>query len=416
MKKFLKNQGLLSQITSPADEWRRVTRASFALDQMRDLAGPASILSEIEEQKRQLLNATDASGGRVFGALSAEAEQRSTLLSGAATSALAPGLVDAASSLHPAIAAATEYRRAYERVFRLPELYELMPLSIEAAQKSSLASLAFGAKGLATKLQLTMGKMTVPWLDDALPGASARAFADVQAIGALAARSDTFQPDVAALLREGLGDWRDTFLESDKGLLDPRVRADIYFERGLDRNLTDLPVGALDESLEVAGLPLDEQALFQGDAGEERADSLRAKRVYSIMRTFEIRLRGFIVEAMLAQFGQGWIKHQVPGDVRARWEQRKESDLAAGGGGKAHVMEFSDLGDCLAIIIRGDNWRGLFSFHFNSKESIKESLQRLLPIRNAIAHSRAVTEIDELYVRVETHRVMTAIRRSDLST
>ncbi len=44
-----------------------------------------------------------------------------------------------------------------------------------------------------------------------------------------------------------------------------------------------------------------------------------------------------------------------------------------------------------------------------SKASVQESFRRLYPIRLATMHARLITEDDELYMYVETKRILTAI-------
>lgn len=48
---------------------------------------------------------------------------------------------------------------------------------------------------------------------------------------------------------------------------------------------------------------------------------------------------------------------------------------------------------------------------FGRAEDVRESFQRLFPIRIATMHARLVTLDDELLLRVETRRVLKAIAR-----
>ena len=73
------------------------------------------------------------------------------------------------------------------------------------------------------------------------------------------------------------------------------------------------------------------------------------------------------------------------------------------------LIEYADFSDYRMIIERGDNWRSAFKSVFRRQEDVRESLQRLNPVRIATMHSRIVTLEDELLLIVETSRVLKAI-------
>ena len=60
-------------------------------------------------------------------------------------------------------------------------------------------------------------------------------------------------------------------------------------------------------------------------------------------------------------------------------------------------------------LLENDNWRDLFEAVFVNKNSVQESFRRLYPIRLATMHARLITQDDELYLYVETKRILSAI-------
>jgi hypothetical protein len=64
------------------------------------------------------------------------------------------------------------------------------------------------------------------------------------------------------------------------------------------------------------------------------------------------------------------------------------------------------------IICRTDNWRQVFATFFNRPESVRESLQRLYPIRLDTMHARLITQDDELYLHVEVMRLFKGSKRN----
>ena len=64
----------------------------------------------------------------------------------------------------------------------------------------------------------------------------------------------------------------------------------------------------------------------------------------------------------------------------------------------------------VSVITRRDNWRQLFQCCFERPEAVRESFQRLYPIRRDTMHARFVSQDDELLLYVEVKRIMRAIK------
>jgi hypothetical protein len=62
-----------------------------------------------------------------------------------------------------------------------------------------------------------------------------------------------------------------------------------------------------------------------------------------------------------------------------------------------------------SVICRKDNWRLVFAVFFDRQEGVRESFQRLFPIRLDTMHARPITQEDELLLFVEARRLMKAI-------
>ena len=73
------------------------------------------------------------------------------------------------------------------------------------------------------------------------------------------------------------------------------------------------------------------------------------------------------------------------------------------------LIAYADFTDYVTIITRKDNWKAVFEDVFRRAESVTESLQRLYPIRICTMHARLITQDDELYLYVETKRILAAI-------
>jgi hypothetical protein len=111
---------------------------------------------------------------------------------------------------------------------------------------------------------------------------------------------------------------------------------------------------------------------------------------------------------MKAAFGEHWIKHRVPGEMRKSWQDKRQK--AQDNGGKNwSLIAYADFTDYETIITRNDNWSAVFKSVFDRPELVRESFQRLYPIRLCTMHARIITQDDELYLHVETMRLLKAI-------
>jgi hypothetical protein len=92
------------------------------------------------------------------------------------------------------------------------------------------------------------------------------------------------------------------------------------------------------------------------------------------------------------------------------WVHKKET-AAKAGEADWPLIAYADFTDYLAIVTRNDNWNAVFKQYFTRPESVRESFQRLYPIRLCTMHARLITQDDELYLLVETKRILRAIDR-----
>lgn len=73
------------------------------------------------------------------------------------------------------------------------------------------------------------------------------------------------------------------------------------------------------------------------------------------------------------------------------------------------LIAYADFSDYVPIVTRRDNWNDVFAPIFGRKESFQESFQRLYLIRICTMHARMISQDDELYLYVETKRILTSI-------
>jgi hypothetical protein len=321
----------------------------------------------------------------------------------ALSGAFAPG-----AEMRSLLGATAEAQRIHAELFRMPRLDELAKLT-EAASTGALARAAFGAD--LSGLRTAMDAVRTPWLQDGRVMESALGFGELQAMGALLTGRPPFAETVSAALRLDLGDWRDELAMPIASLRDAAERSRFYVGRGLNRALTHFTPQAFDENLQAAGLADPAQGPPTGTDDGEEAGLARAKAAFDRLQRFEREVRRFVDRVMREAFGEAWIKQRTPAGMRDHWIQKRETAIARGETA-GPLIDYADFTDYKAIIERADNWNAVFRHVFERPEDVRESFQRLFPVRICTMHARTVTLDDEIYLVSETTRLLRAIRRA----
>jgi hypothetical protein len=421
----------LKRMLADQDAMRRAAGAADPIGQHRSLLDAIRMqdrFAEIERVSRQIAglgavdqNLLDSAKGviridtaRLAGAFSADVAELSAFAAGAAghmkllAGPLADlrnfGAVAGLGSMRDDILALQGAYTGYADRFRLPGLYEM----------DSLAKAALAAQGVISGLTdgaamgntfTAMQSMHAPWLLHADAAQSVRAFAEIQAIGHGLRSFAPFDPTLTDSLRLSLGDWRNITAFPTSIFENAVARSEFYVARGFNPDLTEFTAEAFDETTALAGLGTEDDP---GDDRDEEISLVRTNRAHDRLQRFERRLRAFIDRLMTAEFGEAWIKHQTPPGMLDNWKIAKQAAVARGRE-EEPLIAYADFTDYIKIIERTDNWKRVFASIFIRRESVQESFFRLFPIRISVAHSRIITLDDEMYLKVEMHRIDKAI-------
>jgi hypothetical protein len=258
--------------------------------------------------------------------------------------------------------------------------------------------------------------MRQPWLDMQNLIGSFNGFAELQGIGYALRTLRPFNNDLAERLRVDLGDWQAPIDLVEESLALPVARTKFYRDRGLNLALTNFPAAAFLEGTAIAGLRPPAPPIADSYSREEEQTTpedeeqgfARANAAYDRLLRVETQIRHFIDERMTAAFGPRWIKQRVPGPIRQSWEEKRQIARQAGER-EWPLIAYADFTDYVQIITRRDNWEAVFAAVFERQSLVQESFQRLYTIRLATMHSRVITQDDELYLLVETMRLLKAI-------
>lgn len=426
----------LKRMLADQDAMRRAAGAADALGQHRNLLdaiGMQDRFAEIERVNRQIAglgaidqNLLDAAKGiirsdtaRLVGTLSADVAELSAFAAGAAghMKLLAGPLADLRNfgsvaglgSMRDDILALQGAYTGYVDRFRLPGQNEMDSLAKTAvAAQGVISRLADGA-AMGNAYVTAMQSMHAPWLLHADAAQSVRAFAEIQAIGHGLRSFAPFDPMLSDSLRHSLGDWRNITAFPPSIFENAVARSEFYVARGFNPDLTEFTAEAFDETTALAGLGTENDPR---DDLDEEIGLVRTNRAHDQLQRFERRLRAFIDRLMTAEFGEAWIKHQTPPGMLDNWKIAKQTAVARVRE-EEPLIAYADFTDYIKIIERTDNWKRVFASTFIRRESVQESFFRLFPIRISVAHSRVITLDDEMYLKVEMHRIDKAIEHDD---
>lgn len=300
----------------------------------------------------------------------------------------------------------------YEAQFHLPAASEIANLLTGEGAAAAMLQ-RYGEEP--AYIRQAMEIMRTPWLDAQEAAQSVAGFAGIQSIGHALAAAPAFNDALTAALRVDLGDWRDNIIWPESIFTDVIARADFYAARGFDSSLTNFPVIAFRETVEIAGLRDEPLALeiqygppVPAVDGEQEEGFVRTNTAHDWLQRFETRLRHFIDTAMTAAYGPKWAKGKLPNGVYEKWQEKKRVAEEAGGQ-EYPLIAYADFTDYVEVICRRDNWREIFERYFERPESVRESFQRLYPIRICTMHARAITQDDELLLYIEVKRLINAI-------
>ena len=289
----------------------------------------------------------------------------------------------------------------YESRFRLPEANDLSRLIAPANVKLPTLEL--------------LEAMKSPWLEINDEMGSIKRMAELHNIGELVRQQSAFSESASAQLRASLGDWRGNITWPRDIWQNFGARANFYGDLGFDTNLTALPAPAFREA--VSDIRSEPPALVESygllvppayDPDEEAA-FVRTNQAHDWLQRFESQLRRFIDTEMTRVFGPNWPRGQLPNGIYPLWMEKSEKDAARTGTAPRPLIAYADFTDYARVITRKDNWKQVFGTHFQRQEDVRESLQRLHPIRMDTMHARPIGQDDELLLYCEVRRLMCAI-------
>lgn len=290
--------------------------------------------------------------------------------------------------------------------------------SIALAASIKLSTPEFGAfstlrdsLGLDGDVASLIKSFQTPWakLDDLL--GSAVGLVEVSTLFAALRHQNPFNDEITDYLRFEFGDYRDPRSWDEDQVGDPAVRLELYTDGGLREELRDTPGEVLVEAetqveihqtAAVILTPFSFRALFASDGHEPHM------MAHNALRILERRLRDVIDAEMTRVFGHKWVHSTLKKEIREDWIAKQEQAVRQGRP-KDALIEYADFTHYEQIITANAPWEQVFKALFRRKEDVRESFQRLGPVRIATYHARQLLDMDILVLTSEAMRLMQAL-------
>ena len=143
--------------------------------------------------------------------------------------------------------------------------------------------------------------------------------------------------------------------------------------------------------------------------GRARHDAYRA------IDAFEVALRAYIaarLEAHLAARGEDaaeWFTARVPGNIVGE-AKRTRRDAYKAGEERQPLINFTNLGDLIAVMSTRQNWEEVFGAVFGDRDGIKVDLQRLNAHRRPTMHARPIDGLRLAEIVLTIRRLMATMQ------
>ena len=254
-----------------------------------------------------------------------------------------------------------------------------------------------------SSLSRRMEKIAAPWAIEDQLRTSVIGFARIARLHDIAVGTAPFASKKSKIFEEELG-----LPVPFNANAEPIERENAMMDAGLNPGVIAFPTSVYPSVLSCAGFNLNLEVT--GSVVSERGDNSGVfdTQYDNLFRQVELRLREFVEKELTKIASKTWYRTRVPGPTWRKWQERKEADQQQRRDSYPLIFyaDFTDLSD---IICRNDNWTDAFQQFFESKSDIQVSLQRLNPVRKAIAHHRPLIPGDQLILFSEARRILSAL-------
>ena len=100
---------------------------------------------------------------------------------------------------------------------------------------------------------------------------------------------------------------------------------------------------------------------------------------------------------------QRWKERKGEAAKQRAWFEHEENE----------IIHFSDFYDLVTLIVNRGNWKMCFGKTFGKQSIIESKMYELIPIRNKLAHNRALTDEEIMALDLYSRQILRRINDSD---
>ena len=257
-------------------------------------------------------------------------------------------------------------------------------------------------------LRDTIGNLNTAYILPEFPRVSIFGFGRLTKLSNTIHTPSPYTRTVSEIVAEEIGAGID--VDTADELTDPLDRDTAAVEAGLQAELIAFPPSAYSQVIYKArfqlSVPADE--VNSDPTIQSVSHDAPNPNYYALFVKLENHLRDLIVQRLIQIEGNRWIKRRVPENIRTSWNERIEKERIL----RRKIfrpIDYADFADLMHIICRRDNWREVFQAVFINKNELQVSFGRLIPIRNAVGHSRPLSRSDVLILVSESTRILASL-------
>ena len=288
---------------------------------------------------------------------------------------------------------------------RLPDTESLRSFAAHAVAAIQPIRAYADAIGQQATLVDKMSRLAAPWVLKDYPAVSVTGFARITRLHDLAEEVEPYAAVASEVYQDELGDPVAFDLKQS-----PEARESAAVDAGLNPELIAFPRPVYPDVLVAAGFAIRVQPVPEPVSETGDGSGLFDPQHAALLHHLEQRLRNAVETRLEGIAGSAWVKTRVPGDLRTEWQRRRDQDRNQRGDAYP-LIQYADLPHLSDIVCRKDNWNEAFALVFGNRHDFQVSLQRLNPVRNAIAHSRPLVRTDQLTLFSEASRLLSALDR-----
>ena len=252
---------------------------------------------------------------------------------------------------------------------------------------------------LATK----MIELKTPWALEEHLGISVVGFARLARLHDISTGILPFSKESNEVFKEELGE---PVPYDDKKT--QKEREEKIIDSGMNPEIVSFPESSYPSVLFSAGFEfrIQKTSVVRSELGDESGEY--NSQYAGLISQLENHLRDLVENELRKIAGEYWYRNRINGNTYNKWRDRKSEDHDRRGDSFALIF-YADLMDLCDIICQRNNWNDIFNNIFKSKQDLQISMQRLCPVRNAIAHSRPLLRADQITLFSEASRIFTAL-------